>query len=526
MNSYLNRKAPEYLKKLHELLDFEHIKENAILLRKPKTIRGKTFEKFIRIDFVGLMGSTLLDGSQALNSENLFEEFKFLLESFDKLHEEGVFLKVRFLFEYPYSVSSLTRIQAEASTYRASINEPAYSRDFELIEQIDEETFSSSFYVGFQKSNLRNLQEIESTLRKKDNWLNKDNPSSLTVRFTPTHPGVCCLIINETLFYDPYLLAKENRRSNKLSHLTPVIELNQKDDAVTFAAFEDHFRYLWELDVTLDCEDATKYNPTKINSLSIIREPNNVSYDAKSSRIAIHNGRSFDDKEVVNWRKRVTNQLHKNCTDLLPTNSNETVFITCSWSKEDDGVSAPNNYARLLATFLQEDFVQNPSPSLSVKIMEATPSEFLSNQLYTTLDSCTFGIMLMTKDIETKNGEFVCKPNVYHELGYLMKQLGKKRVLIVSEKGVIMPSNVQDIIRFDFDNDRISFRYLDVVQHLNKMLSIPKTVIISSMSNHLNRLNKFLKDGAITSPEFKTMETKINQYISLINKSISSENFA
>ena len=79
------------------------------------------------------MGSTLLDGSQALNSENLFEEFKFLLESFEKLHEQGIFLKVRFLFEYPYSVSSLTRIQAEASTYRASINEPAYSRDFELI---------------------------------------------------------------------------------------------------------------------------------------------------------------------------------------------------------------------------------------------------------------------------------------------------------------------------------------------------------------------------------------------------------
>ena len=247
-------------------------------------------------------------------------------------------------------------------------------------------------------------------------------------------------------------------------------------------------------------------------------------YDAKSSRIATHNGLSFDEKNVVNWRKRVTNQLHKNCTDLLPTNANETVFITCSWSKGDDGVSAPNQYARLLATFLQEDFVQNPSPSLSVKIMEATPSEFLSNQLYTTLDSCTFGVMIMTKDIETKNGEFVCKPNVYHELGYLMKQLGKKRVLIVSEKGIIMPSNVQDIIRFDFDNDRISFRYLDVVQHLNKMLSIPKIVIINSMSNHLNRLNKFLKEGAITSPEFKTIETKINQYVSQINKTVSSEN--
>ena len=287
MNSYSNRKAAEYLKKLHELLDFEFIKKNAVVLRKPKTIRGKTFEKFIRIDFIGLMGSTLLDGSQALDSENLFEEFKVLLESFDKLHEEGIFLKVRFLFEYPYSVSSLTRIQAEASTCRASINEPAYSRDFELTEQIDEDTFSSSFYVGFQKSNLRNLQEIENTLRKKDNWLNKDNPSSLTVRFTPTHPGVCCLIINETLFYDPYLLAKENRRSNKLPHLTPVIELNQKDDTITFAAFEDHFRYLWELDVTLDCEDATKFDPNKINSLSIIREPNSITYTVSSSACRI-----------------------------------------------------------------------------------------------------------------------------------------------------------------------------------------------------------------------------------------------
>lgn len=520
MNSYSNRKSQDYLQRLKNLITFDFVKSNSVSLRKPKIIRGKTFEKFIRIDFIGLMGSTLLDASQMLANENLFEEFKTLLERFEEFHDEGIFLKVRFLFEYPYSVSSLARIQAETSNYRASMNEPAYSRDFDLMEQIDEDTFASSFYVGLQKSNLRNLQEIETSLRSNTNWENKENPSSLTVRFTPIHPGVCCLVINDTLFYDPYILSKEIRRGNKLSHLTPVIELNQITDSVAFAALEDHFRYLWELDVTLDCEDATKYQPNKANSLSLIREPNNITYDAKSLRIAEHKGYNFEDedKKISNWRKSVTNQLHKNCTDLLPTNANETVFITCSWEKEADGVSAPNNYAKLLATFLQEDF----SPTLSVKIMDATPSEFLSKQLYTTLDSSTFGIMLMTKDIETKNGDFVCKPNVYHELGYLMKHLGKKRVLIISEKGVIMPSNVQDIIRFDFEEDRISFRYLEVVQRLNKILSFPKTVVITSMNNHLNRLNKFLHDGKIQAPELRAMETKINQYISEISRMVKS----
>jgi predicted nucleotide-binding protein len=519
VKSYPNRKSQDYLQRLRELITFDFIKENAVSLRKPKIIRGKTFEKFIRIDFIGLMGSTLLDAAQMLGNENMFEEFKSLLEKFEELHEEGIFLKVRFLFEYPYSVSSLARIQAETSNYRASMSEPAYSRDFELMEQIDEDTFSSSFYVSLQKSNLRNLQEIENSLRHNPNWENKENPSSLTVRFTPIHPGVCCLIINDTLFYDPYILSKENRRSNKLSHLIPVIELNNIADSMPFAAFEDHFRYLWELDVTLDCEDATKYQPNKANSLSLIREPNNITYDAKSSRISEQKGYIFDDdKEISKWRKSVTNQLHKNCTDLLPTNANETVFITCSWEKEADGVSAPNNYAKLLATFLQEDF----SPTLSVKIMDATPSEFLSKQLYSTLDSSTFGIMLMTKDIETKNGDYVCKPNVYHELGYLMKQLGKKRVLIISEKGVIMPSNVQDIIRFDFEENRISFRYLEVVQRLNKILSFPKTVVVNSLNNHLNRLTKFLHDGGIQATEFRAIETKINQYLSEVNKIVNN----
>lgn len=518
MNSYINRKSVDYLQRLRGLLDFETLKTNAITLRKPKIVRGKTFEKFIRIDFIGLMASTLLDASQMLSDENLFKEFKLLLERFEELHEDGIFVKVRFLFEYPYSVSSLARIQAETSIYRGSMEEPAYSRDFKLMEQIDEETFSSSFYVSLQKSNLRNLQEIDTSLRQNENWENSENPSSLTVRFTPIPPGICCLIINECLFYDPYILSKENRRSNKLSHLTPVIELNQHIDTVAFSAFDDHFRYLWELDVTLDCEDATKYQINKVNSLSIIREPHGITYENKSARIAAHKGLSTDDIKVRNWRKKITNQLHKNCTDLLPTNANETVFITCSWEKEADGVSAPNAYAQLLATYLQEDFSQNPTTVLSVKIMDATPSEFLSKQLYSTLDSSTFGIMLMTKDIETKSGEFVCKPNVYHELGYLMKHLGKKRVLIVSEKGVIMPSNVQDIIRFDFDADRISFRYLEVIQHLNKILNMPKSIMINALNRHLVRLDKFLREGKIQASEFKAMESKIYQHISLLNK--------
>lgn len=513
MKIYSSRKAAEYLDNLRELLRHDLLVENAITLTHPKNIRGSSYNKFIKIDFIGVSASTLLDGSNMLDNSNVYKEFKDLLLMSEKLISEGVFLKVRFLFEYQYSVAAYSRIQAETGFLRASMSEPAYSRDFELTEQVDEYLFNGSFTVTAQQSNLRHLQNLERELHEKHGWNSKENPSSITLRFTPISSGFCAMFINNVLFLDPYVFAKKRREDNKLFINTPLIEINNttEEDKESFSAFEDHFRYLWELDTTLDCEDATFYQRDVMNSLGRLRTPQNIDFESKASRICTMKGWE-DDDHGIRWKKQVAGKFNQYCSDLSPTVTNETLFITCSWRKDNDGIVSPNNYAQLLHKYLTEDFSQSPSPLFSVKIMEATPSEFLSNQLYQSLDNSTLGIVLMTKDIESEE-KYYCKPNVYHELGYLMKQLGKKRMIILKESDVVPPSNIQDIIRFDFEVDKMSFRYHEVVAQLNDITNIPKSVLIGALENHLERLNQFLRDAKIEAKEFKSLETKINQMI-------------
>jgi hypothetical protein len=515
MKTFHSRKSEDYLARLRDLLSYDTLIENAITLNNPKNIRGKSYDKFVKIDYVGVSASTLLDGSNILGDANVYNEFKDLLLRSDKLHSKNIFVKVRFLFDYQYSVATYSRIQAETSFLRASMSEPIYSRDFELSEQLDEYVFNGSFSVTTQQANLRHLQNIERELHFTHGWNSKDNPSSITLRFTPISSGFCGLFINNTLFCDAYLLAKARREDNKLFFNTPLIEIdkNNESDKEAFEAFEDHFRYLWELDVTLDCEDATFYQRDAISSLGKLRSPQNVDFENKAERICLIRGICDDDKAITGWKKQISKKFNQYCADLSPAIPNETVFITCSWKKEGDGIGSPNSYAQLLHKYLTEDFVQTPTPIFSVKIMEATPSEFLSNQLYESLDSTTVGIILMTRDIESE-GKYYCKPNVYHELGYLMKQLGKKRMIILKESQVVPPSNIQDIIRFDFEVDKMTFRYHEVIAQLHAVSNIPKIILLRALENHLDRLNQLLKDGNIEAREFKVLETKINQLIS------------
>ncbi len=516
MNVFENRKDNQYIDYLKNTLELENLKESAIHISKPKTIDGIEYDKFIRIDLLSITGSTLLDESYYLDEVNVFEEFKTLLTNTEKLKQSGFFIKVRILLEYPYSESSLSRIQAEGTSQRATIKEPNFSRNFDLLEQIDEDLFNSSFMVNLQKSNLRNLQNLEKELRENHGWNSRNNPSSITLKFAPFGLGTCALIINNKLIFDSYLYAKNRKSERKLSINSPVIVLNKLENESSFVAFEDHFRYCWDLDMTLDCEDATYYNPNKVRSLSKIRHPQAVSFENKANRICNLKNMCGDEKTITNWKKQIVNHFNKYVTDLSPTIANETVFITCSWQKKDDDVASPNEYAKLLNDFLVHDYSNSEPPVFSVQIMQATPSEFLSTQLYQALDSSTIGIVLMTKDIES-DGKFYCKPNVYHELGYLMKQLGKNRIIILKENGVETPSNIADIIRFDFSSDKISFRYHDIVELLNLMLTIPKDISVKSLDSHVDRLNDFLKDGKIESKEFKTLQSRIVQVKHRIN---------
>lgn len=437
---------------------------------------------------------------------------KKLLLNFADLNKEGIFIKIRLLLEYPYSISSFSRIRAETATLRASMKEPQFTPKIdEPQERLDEEEYMKSFLMFTQQSILHNIQYLEQELRVSGLWNESDNPNSITVRFTAINPEVCCLFVNNILYYDALLFSKLERQHSRFTNNCPIIRLDKKDqmEKDAFASFDDHFRYLWNHSTALDCEDATKFKNDTPKSLSKIKKPYSIRYENKISRIF---NREKRNGHIKNWENQVLNEFLNYCADLSLNEDVNSLFITCSWSLEEDGKSTPNQYARLLSEYLSKDFF-NVQQIFSIQILQAVASDFLSHQLYVEMNKSTIGLILMTRDIEGKDGRYYCKPNVYHELGYLMKHLGKDRLIIFREKDVYVPSNIQDVIRVEFDVERMSLRYLDVISRISEITSIENDVFVKCMSGHIKRLEKYLVEKKLNVDEFNKAKSRILNWI-------------
>ena len=438
--------SEEHIKKLIELLDIETAKGNALPIAKEKDRNGITYTKCIRIDFIGIACTRLFD---VVYFQETYNQLVNIIENVEKLNKEGCFVKIRMLLEYPYSVSAYTRIQAEHAVKRASITEREFSRGVSLNNiQIDDEIFLGSAYVTNQKRMLVQIQELLDTLPI-TLWNNKDALNSFTIRFSPIQTYMRCLIINNDLFYDVYTLAKEKSKENRCKQFCPIVHLTHQADNSTFLAFEDHFRYIWDLDVTMDCEDATDYKRGKSESLSKIKSPSKVKYTAKLQRLQTQLP-DVPKKDFKVWQSRITDIMKRFCSNLSPTPASETIFISCSWEKKE-----PKKSARELYSALYDDLCENiETPISSVIILQAALSESLAHELYRNMEDATIGIIILTRDIESKEGRFFSKPNVYHELGYMMKHLTREKMMILAEEGVEIPSNIHDIIRLPFETDK------------------------------------------------------------------------
>jgi predicted nucleotide-binding protein len=105
---------------------------------------------------------------------------------------------------------------------------------------------------------------------------------------------------------------------------------------------------------------------------------------------------------------------------------------------------------------LNKDFKKG----LQVRMVRRKYGSRIFDKIYSNLQDSTLGIVILTKDVEGKNDKFYAKPNIYHELGFLMgalhhlntKELSK--VLILKEEGVEVPSNVPD-----YDSVRVGSRH-------------------------------------------------------------------
>ena len=510
MKVYKNRHNRTYIKKLRERLSIggaNGLRSRSIKIAEPRIHGGVVFDRCCRIDFAGIAATSLFDVSGNICDYSVADCTKDIFVSASELNQQGIFVKFRILLVYPYSAYALARIQAEQTQNRASMDTPVYGRNLNVVEFVDERTFLQSHTVVAQTRMLEQLQEWVDEC----GWDNK-SLNRIMVRFVPASPNFCLLFINDTVFLDPYLLAKEKREKKRLALLGPLVEVENSKDPLTFKAIDDHFRYLWDLDMSMFCQDATRYERGSAGSLGAIKPPAEVSFDSKASKIR-EKKTDLSEDDIAKWKSRARRVLNRFCMKPAPAPGSESLFITCAW-KTTAGQATPNDYAKELSDYLERDFGHSRKiPLLSVFIMEGVAGEFFSQQLYSRMNQSTLGLVLLTRDIEGIDGRTYSKPNVYHELGYLMRQLGEKRVAIVSEGGVTVPTNIHDIIRIDFGRDKLILMYAKIAGWVIRSAGFSSNVRTEVEQNITVRLNEAAGDGSITSEEARRARERVGNYL-------------
>ena len=309
-----------------------------------------------------------------------------------------------------------------------------------------------------------------------------------------------------------------NSASKKLAKVSPVIEIDRNKHENIYKGVDDHFRYLWTLDTTIFAEDATKFKIGKGRALSKFKPPSQVTFAYKRKYLQQFQTGTCD-KELKSWNFQVKHLLNRYCMNTMPTPSSEVLFITCSWKEGKDKRVVPNSYARQLSMWLDDDFGKNqPEPYMSIFIMEAVAGEFLSRQLYARLEEATMAVILLTRDIGSNKGEYYSKPNVYHELGYFMKKLGASRILVLAEDGVIIPSNIGDVVRVNFESKKLALYYEDVINwiyHVNGFLDIE--MIKKALEQHVIRIEELVKEKDITVDESNEHRKEIQKMVKSIS---------
>ncbi len=493
MKVFLDRNCEEFHSFITEKMSVKSLLETAIEIKEPEAVNGITYTKCIRIDIMGMCASLYFDRSHEVTQFDLYSTLETLIQQSEMLNKKGIFIKIRVLLLYPFCISALTRMNAEISSNRSSITEPAYTRSFSILDEFTERTFWGASFNITQQTVISQIQELRELISKTDSWKNSKN--QFTVQYTPTHININYIQINNLVFVEPYVYAKNQRFNRRCSVATPITII---DDESKRKVFEDNFRYLWLNDVTIEEDDAMEV----VNGKLQILPPQSIKYTHKSKSIkktltATSTERSENNINRLErrWVSYVTHQLKNRFCDVnLFQNTPDNIFITCSWITDENDVSAPHEVAieiqRVFSKCIKKD----------TRILEAVTGDSLTRQLYDSLNAAESAIILLTKDIKVKRNIYYSRPNVYIELGYLMKHLGKKHVLIIAEDGVQIPSDVQDITRLNFKNIYKVF---------------PK---ILNWLEDINVLNTHLKEEA--NIEFcKYLEQK------LINNTLSQKDF-
>ena len=418
--TYAHRHDPDYLERLREVLSVDHLIETATELPDDHYSRKKTgaeATKQCEIAFVGFSATNLFDRSRR-SEESAWRATEAVLskESRQRMVDENIWLRVRLLFLYPYSTHAMSIINAENSSRRtATCGHRLHPFKQQYLHVAEDDFYASSLYRGL-KNSLRTIQEwidgtevIEDGVLKQTGFPNRDD-NSVEVRFTPINPNLCGLIINRHAFCDPYILAKERRWDRALSVAAPLVEVDGNGDAANrqaFGALVDHCRYLWQLNVTLDCKDATHYEPNKQESLAKIKRPAEISFEHKADRLSEERKYSrprgvLTSEERSKWILRAKRQFSRYRTLPVEDNPDEHVFIACGWEAEGRDQRQPNTLATNLEEWLRADITRNGTSALDARILRGAVGDSLPARLYDMLGASFLGIVLLTPTYRTE----------------------------------------------------------------------------------------------------------------------------
>jgi hypothetical protein len=394
--------------------------------------------RVINIDYIGMTATVLLDRDEKYTRKAHYHQLYELFSSLESLNASGIALKIRLLLQYPYSLAGQNRILSEIWTKRSFMGETTGRDETKLAPSLTEQHIETSALIAAQRYGLQNLQKL----------LDEFSPSGLNkieIRFAFVSTLICGLRVNNLFFYDPYHYGRKRNDDTCALNSTPVVMIDGSNHCSAYEVFCNHFRCIWECDSTLDYDDVTCQDKGTVSVM--IRKPENLRTFHKIDRL-----RSLP-SQGIDWERR-KEQLYQLANSLCPIVASVDVpergFLAAAWETKD-GRTIPCEPASMLADLFDRGFQSLPNPeSVRVTVLQGQIGSSLASSLFGLMDSSTFSIIMLTREIEDK----FCKPNVYVELGYLLHKNKRPKTFILAENGTSFPTDLQDIIFLPFERTR------------------------------------------------------------------------
>lgn len=511
MKVFRGLRDKEFICRFSECLSIDRLLKTAIPL--PEKHISEKFAKECCFDFSGISASILHDRTDE-NVRSVQDNFRNLLEKKAFFERERIRLHFRFLLVYPYSGHAIARIQAEFSRNRGTIREPQ-GLNFGVVEPVNRQMFENSNFLATQKEFLKHIRNLMEAY-----GITGNSYSRIVIRFIPMAVNICMYRINDIIFTTPYLLAKEWRVDTKCVIKSPVTEISRNEDLGEFEVFLDHFRYLWQMPQAIYVNDVTDYLLKNDSAIPKIKSPDDIDFKEKVKKVKEKNIENYD-----SWKHQVRNLLKQQCP-VIPEHltKKERVFIACSWQQLDYSPASPNLLADKLTRYLRMDFASN----IEVAIVNAPVGATLKEEIYENLHASTVGIIILTADYKDDHGNWYSKPNIYHELGYLMASTSCERysekyimpiILIKQRKNKVLvstPSNAAHIVSIDLEEDMLEGIYAKIITSIQSMLGFDTGNMCRALKSHKKRIEDMIIKGslnsAIAKPWIAGIENEISEY--------------